>query len=287
LSVINSTPAWSKRELKRLGEALAAGNATPEQHDQYNEVMLWHNDLAAAVATVLYTTEWESCSSDVFDITARPKTIDTLVQKLQRENNLTLDQVQDLAGVRIDADITLDVQTALAAEIAAHFGDQSRVRDLRENPHSGYRAVHVWLRLPSGRVEVQLRTVPQSEWANTYERLGDRFGRGVRYDQTPESAPVQALVSAMHKMSGALANSEEAKVTLTAVAEDLELQYQQVTGMPRRAKWRYPMRYRKMQRALKTAVRRFDETKAVLDKNEKIYLEMLRDTRSTLDKEGS
>lgn len=43
-------------------------------------------------------------------VTSRPKTVDTLVQKLQR-TTMTLDQVEDVAGVRIDADITLAQQT--------------------------------------------------------------------------------------------------------------------------------------------------------------------------------
>ncbi|AIM40976.1 hypothetical protein PBI_SQUIRTY_29 [Mycobacterium phage Squirty] len=117
-SIINVAPAWSKGELKRLGEALFSGTATPEQHARYNEVMLWHNELAAEVAATLYTTDWQACPSELFDITARPKTIDTLIQKLQRERSMSLDEVQDLAGVRIDADIDLKVQTALAEEIA-------------------------------------------------------------------------------------------------------------------------------------------------------------------------
>lgn len=46
-------------------------------------------------------------------VTSRPKTVDTLVQKLQK-TTMTLDQVEDVAGVRIDADITLAQQTNLA-----------------------------------------------------------------------------------------------------------------------------------------------------------------------------
>ena len=118
------------------------------------------------VATRLFVTNWQTCRSDTFDITARSKTLDTLVQKLRREDHLSLDEVQDLAGVRVDADIAIDVQLALAQEIATHFGPRSRVRDYRDSPHSGYRAVHVWLRLPAGHVEVQIRTVAQSTWAN-------------------------------------------------------------------------------------------------------------------------
>jgi ppGpp synthetase/RelA/SpoT-type nucleotidyltranferase len=70
--------------------------------------------------------------------------------KLGREQHLSLDQVQDLAGVRVDGDFTLDVQLALEKEVAAHFGDRSVVKDIRSNPHNGYSAVHLWVRCPAG-----------------------------------------------------------------------------------------------------------------------------------------
>ncbi|MED5814319.1 hypothetical protein VST63_18310 [Mycolicibacterium sp. 050232] len=232
LSILNTTPAWTKGDLRRLGEALAAGRSTADMHERYNAVMLWHNDLAAEVAATLYTTNWQSCPPDRFDITARPKTIDTLVQKLQRERKMTLDEVQDLAGVRIDADITLDVQTALAGEIAAHFGERSRVRDLRDNPHSGYRAVHVWLRLPAGRVEIQIRTVGQSAWANTYERIGDLLGRGIRYNEMPEDPTARETVVLMHQMSDALARNERFKVELAAVRAELKVIQESILAKP-------------------------------------------------------
>jgi ppGpp synthetase/RelA/SpoT-type nucleotidyltranferase len=172
--------------------------------------MIWHDDLAAAVKSELQARNWGTLPpSTRFDATARSKTHDTLVQKLRRESRLTLDQVQDLAGVRIDADFLLDTQLALATEIAEHFGDKSVIRDIRAQPHSGYRAVHVWLRLPAGKVEVQIRTEAQSVWANTYERLGDLLGRGIRYGEMPEGPNSASLVGSLHRISEQIAAAEE------------------------------------------------------------------------------
>lgn len=81
------------------------------------------------------------------------------------------------------------------------------MRDLRDNPHSGYRAVHVWLRLPGGRVEVQIRTVGQSAWANTYERIGDLLGRGIRYNEMPEDQGAREIVELMHQLADTLARN--------------------------------------------------------------------------------
>ncbi|AMS02255.1 hypothetical protein SEA_PHRANN_29 [Mycobacterium phage Phrann] len=286
-SIINVAPAWSKGELKRLGEALFSGTATPEQHARYNEVMLWHNELAAEVAATLYTTDWQACPSELFDITARPKTIDTLIQKLQRERSMSLDEVQDLAGVRIDADIDLKVQTALAEEIATHFGERSRIRDMRENPHSGYRAVHVWLRLPAGRVEVQIRTVPQSEWANTYERLGDRYGRGIRYGASAEDDEARELVERMHKMSAALASSEESTVELAQLEDELHQLKERLAEMRPLARASGPINHRRVSKALDRTFRKAEETRTRLNQHRDSYLQMLREMRSMLDTDGS
>lgn len=50
--------------------------------------------------------------------------------------------------------------------------------------HQGYRAVHVLIRLLNGGApaEIQVRTALQGAWANLYERLGDHFGRDIRYE---------------------------------------------------------------------------------------------------------
>lgn len=130
--------------------------------------------------------------------------------KLQRQTTLKLGQVQDLAGVRVDADMVLTHQTELAEHIAEHFGAaRSRIKDMRETPHSGYRAVHVWLALPAGRVEVQIRTLAQSEWANAYEDFAELLGRGIRYGERHENADVRLVVDKMHRVSEIIALREK------------------------------------------------------------------------------
>lgn len=283
MSILNTAPDWTNGDLRRLGDALAAGSTSIEMHDRYNAVMFWHNDLAAEVAATLYITNWQACPPDRFDITARPKTIDTLVQKLQRERRLTLDQVQDVAGVRIDADITLDEQTALAEEVAAHFGERSRVRDLRDNPHSGYRAVHVWLRLPPGRVEVQIRTVAQSAWANTYERIGDLLGRGIRYNEMPEDDDAREMVEAMHRMSDDLARIERDMVAFADVRAELQTFRDTIEAAPTRARFLAPLDHWRAVSRLKKVTKKAKDTDAQLDSARAEYLETLTRVRRMLD----
>jgi ppGpp synthetase/RelA/SpoT-type nucleotidyltranferase len=208
---LEQRPSWSKGDLRRLGDALVIDQtATPVGCPQYAEVMYWHNDLAAEVAARIKNSPWIAIPPDQLSISARPKTLRTLVQKLERMPTLKLGQVQDLAGVRVDVEMVLTQQTNLAQEIAEHFGAAPKaINDIRPTPHSGYRAMHVCLALPAGNVEVQIRTVPQSEWANVYEGLGELFGRGIRYDEKHENAGVQGMVDQMQDVSVQLALQEE------------------------------------------------------------------------------
>ena len=51
-------------------------------------------------------------------------------------------------------------------------GTPDTVRDYVANPRtSGYRAVHIWTRYGSRRIEVQLRTEVQHQWARLVEEL--------------------------------------------------------------------------------------------------------------------
>jgi ppGpp synthetase/RelA/SpoT-type nucleotidyltranferase len=220
---LDADPPWSKNQLRKLGEALLEKCAPPDGCPDYGAVMLWHNDLAGEVASVISNTRWVNKPAGQFAVTARSKTVDTLVQKLQR-STLKLDRVQDLAGVRIDADLNLTQQTKLAEEIAHHFGDDRvTIKDIRQQPHSGYRAVHLWLVLPAGRAEVQIRTIYQSLWANAYEGIADLVGRGIRYDEKHEDSRVQQIVAKMHEMSAEIAHDE-------AIADQIDTVLNRLVG---------------------------------------------------------
>ena len=206
---LSQKPPWSKGQLKRLGAAISAGVETPEGCPPYGDVVNWYAELCDAVATEISEHDWTSNIGE-FDVNSRAKTIDTLRQKLLRSPTLKLDQVQDLAGVRVEVNGTITDQTKFSEELVSHFdsAEKSDIRDMRDEPHSGYRAVHVWFTFPAGRVEVQIRTIHQSAWANVYERLGDWLGRGIRYGDYGEGMTRQ-LVDMMHNASDALAIAEK------------------------------------------------------------------------------
>lgn len=118
------------------------------------------------------------------DQTARIKTIQTLHDKLRRQST-KLSRIQDIAGVRIVQDMDRLEQDRLAAVLERAF-PRSKVVDRRVSPMFGYRAVHVVIQVDRCSVEIQLRTRIQHLWAEVVERLGDRWGRQIRYGGTPD-----------------------------------------------------------------------------------------------------
>ncbi len=112
---LHSRPPWSNNAVRRLGVALRDGVDPPVDCPSYAEVMLWHADLAAEVQDRIEGRSW---SASELLVTSRAKSQDTLLAKLRRRPYLQLNTIQDIAGVRIDADLLLGEQTRLAREIA-------------------------------------------------------------------------------------------------------------------------------------------------------------------------
>lgn len=125
--------------------------------------------------------------------TARLKTSETISDKLARIH-VRLTQMEDIAGVRIVKDMDRSEQDAIVLQLQAAFPD-SRVIDRRLLPTHGYRAVHLVVRLEGKLVEVQVRTQYQDIWAQVVEKLGDLWGRQIRYGEPPQDpdAPVGNL----------------------------------------------------------------------------------------------
>jgi len=178
------------------------GVAPPPSCPDYGDVIAWYDDLAVKVQTELDSLDWVSLlEGRPYRVTSRAKTVDTLREKLRRDRSTPLESVQDVAGVRFEAYMTLDEQDAVAHAISAMFlQPPSSTHDLRRAPHAGYRAVHVWLRLPA-RVEVQVRTTLQGEWANAYESFADIAGRGVRYGEIPDDVQLASFMRQLQALS--------------------------------------------------------------------------------------
>lgn len=233
---------WGVSQLKKLGRCIRDEVPVPPSLPQYEQVMLWYNDLAIEVQSVLAAIEWRDILGDREpEITSRSKTIDTLRQKLQRDHNTPLPSIQDIAGVRIEAEMNLDEQDLAAAAVVAAFpGIRAEIHDLRDGAHSGYRSVHVWLWLEGGRAEVQIRTHIQGAWANTYEAAGDAIGRGIRYGEIPEDPVAQSIIVGLQEFSldrgVQLENMRTDLDRMMVVAKSLKTNRKAITQRLRRSK---------------------------------------------------
>lgn len=172
----------TKSQIERLGVRLVQGeNPTHADLELLHEVLgLYSEVLVAAVERVR-----ESLGVSP---TVRVKNTGTIVEKLRRNGGHGLKSIQDLAGMRIVVRSDRRRQDAIVEQLVTLFGEDARppkVVDRRVDPVHGYRAVHV-IAFPEGvPVEIQVRTLWQHEWAELFEKLADRVGRGIRYGDAP------------------------------------------------------------------------------------------------------
>lgn len=179
------TIPMSRNQLKKLTQRLRCGTETPEDlHDLADVLMYYrrvldsaHSDIVRLCAGLPY----------VQPMAPRVKTLKTTMEKLHRQPELhSLAQIRDLAGLRVVVHGTRTDQYELVGRLEDLFHDQDRPPkkiDRRAEPRAGYRAVHLEVRRDGILLEVQVRTALQHQWAESFERAADLFGRGLRYGE--------------------------------------------------------------------------------------------------------
>lgn len=172
----------SKSEIERLGDRLRASSSPTEADLQLLQRLRLEYEHALA-ETQHVIVSW----SAQLHPTSRLKTIQTIVDKLKRNPTMNLQQIQDIAGLRVVGEMTLPEQDELASGLAALF-EKARVVDRRPSDKAshGYRAIHVIAKIGGRPVEIQVRTVLQDRWAQITEKLGDAWGRQIRYGEPPD-----------------------------------------------------------------------------------------------------
>ena len=158
-----TTPAagLSRRQIDRLGERLRE-SATAEDRvllADYRETFL------TAQLFVMFDMGRLGIGQSDGGRLKRPESV---IAKLERDSRMRLSRMQDIAGCRLVADNKAE-QDEIYTRLRADF-DIYRAYDIRENPHSGYRAVHVVIRRDDRFVEVQVRTESQRQWARLSEQ---------------------------------------------------------------------------------------------------------------------
>lgn len=180
----------SKRQLSLLGLRLAEGTTAPGDDELYEAMLDVYDRVQQATRSAIERIELPEHLGGELDVTGRTKTLDTLVQKLRRNPETRLPYIRDIAGVRVVGDFPVAVQRALAERLRDLLAPGGLLVDRIAEPASGYRAVHVVARIQAIPVEIQVRTRLQHVWAETFERVADRWGRQIRYGEPPDPGPV-------------------------------------------------------------------------------------------------
>ena len=196
MSVLREKPPMSKSKIHEMGSVLRKNGVIAL--DDWETYLLHQEEIVSELARKLNdfvdskvipggktTEEIIVPGSGTYKVTRRVKSVVSLKEKLRRMPKTPLERIQDVAGARLDCDVTLTQQQRIAKGLYDLFtecgANRVDIKDLRDGSHSGYRAIHLHLRFPAGFAEVQVRTALQSRWANIYETAADIFGRQIRY----------------------------------------------------------------------------------------------------------
>ena len=123
-------------------------------------------------------------------VSQRLKRLPTIVDKLDRHQNMKLSRMQDIGGCRAILPDDAAVRNVVKRIERGKRWDVREFYDYVTTPKStGYRAVHVVVCLNDRLIEIQLRTERQHGWASVVERFSGRpsFGR-LKDGDAPEIA---------------------------------------------------------------------------------------------------
>lgn len=225
----------SRNALDRLGKRLAVpGAVLQDDATLLVDVLLAYSDALAVAEDVIRKVldAYEGPSAVLLALTTRVKTTTTIRQKLQREAGMGMKGMRDIAGARITGVLNRREQDELGQRLMRAFASEGRrpqLIDRRTNPSHGYRALHVEVHIDDLPVEVQIRTAWQNSWAQLVEKLGDIWGRGLRYGSGPDEPDriVFGTVTRGTLLSALMAASDEIdsheRALAQADADDEEL----------------------------------------------------------------
>lgn len=208
MTIFSSSPfpevslPYSKTQINKIGDAFLKDPDNDHSINEMNKLMLNYTEIAGVLKAFI-ESELEKFPKTLesLSVTERVKTRDTLFSKMEK-TKLTLTNVQDVLGLRVEADITTTLQLELAEFLKSAFlPHSSEIKNyLDGSGHSGYRAIHLWLNV-GVKVEIQIRTILQGKWANLYEVAADVIGREIRYDKLPENPTEREVVEALQELS--------------------------------------------------------------------------------------
>lgn len=192
----------SASRVDRAGQTLRAGDSSDPDKLQQAFETLWEfraeHSVPLTTAAMGLRSAVSSCGYPV-KVSQRLKRFETIFNKLQRQPNLRLSQLQDVGGCRAvlpDVQAVMAVKDRLCDPRYARAREVKRVTDYITSPRdSGYRGVHVMVTYRGRTVEIQLRTEVMHAWAVHVERLTQKYGQNLREPSDPVLRRYLSLIS--------------------------------------------------------------------------------------------
>lgn len=190
-------PEFSRNHVKKMGKRLAKAEGTAEELiHAVNVADNWRAAHAYPLQIVTSTIRRRLKDRDII-VVQRLKRLDSIIGKLQRKPQISLYDMQDLAGCRV---IVPDI-TELYPVYRGYCGSRMRhaihhTDDYVRNPQtSGYRGIHLILRYNGDKhveysgmfVEIQFRTQLQHLWSTAVETMGLYTGTNLKAGEGPEN----------------------------------------------------------------------------------------------------
>lgn len=183
----------SKTEINRCGDLLRATAALQEDDPTWDQVQRALDILSEFRASFQYPLtkvtvglrQMVQRESAAVVVAQRLKRRDRIIGKLRRMPKTKLARMEDIGGCRAVLASPAEIQGVLR-RIHRNW-DIVRERDYASDPKpSGYRATHLVVARDDCRIEVQLRTRGQQDWADSVETMASRFGLPLKDEQGPE-----------------------------------------------------------------------------------------------------
>lgn len=193
-SLIMQQRSVTKRRIRKVGDSLVAGSLSEvERREALELVGYWRAAHIEPLQRTLLEIEKLCGKGSSTILVSRLKRIDTIVNKLGRENssaNYNLTTLRDVAGCRLIVD-NLD-QVLLYADLISQTDMFHKSIDHMKKPKgSGYRGFHIICRHDAApqygfknmNVEVQIRSRLQHYWATAVETYDQIEETRLKFDQ--------------------------------------------------------------------------------------------------------
>lgn len=183
--MISIEPEYSRSKIEKAGKMIAKHNESDQEFIDYIPVVdNWRASHTFPLNKVATIINGVIKKEDGVNFVQRLKRLESIINKLKRENNTGLFRMQDLAGCRIIVKSIAQVYkyVELIKNAIIESGQKiAREYDYIKSPriNSGYRSYHIVVEVVSDEnpeyngmfVEIQIRTVLENLWATTIETI--------------------------------------------------------------------------------------------------------------------